>query len=260
MRIAFLTDLHANREALAACLDAVAALGVQRHVFLGDLVGYGADPAWVVDTVRAHVAAGAVCVQGNHDLAAVRGPGPHMHENARRVIAWTQAQLDTAQRDFLAGLPLMHAEDDRCYVHANAWAPAQWEYITGPMEAGRSLRATPQRLSFVGHVHEAALYHGDRVGKVMAFAPTPNVDIPLLAPRRWLALPGSVDSRATATRRLAAPCTTARRARCASCAWPTTWRPPRPRCAPRACPKRWRGAWRAEAEHGRTRTRSRRGH
>ncbi len=192
MRIAFLTDLHANREALAACLDAVAALGVQRHVFLGDLVGYGADPAWVVDTVRAHVAAGAVCVQGNHDLAAVRGPGPHMHEDARRVIAWTQAQLDAAQREFLAHLPLVHSEDDRCYVHANAWAPAQWEYITGPMEAGRSLRATPQRLSFVGHVHEAALYHGDRVGKVMAFAPTPNVDIPLLAPRRWLALPGSV--------------------------------------------------------------------
>ena len=192
MRTAILSDLHANREALEAVLEHVAAQGIDRFALLGDLVGYGADPAWVLDRVRTLVEAGAIAVQGNHDLAAVRGPGPHMHEDARRVIAWTQAQLDAAQRGFLAGLPLVHSEDDRCYVHANAWAPAQWEYITGPMEAGRSLRATPQRLSFVGHVHEAALYHGDRVGKVMAFAPTPNVDIPLLAPRRWLALPGSV--------------------------------------------------------------------
>jgi diadenosine tetraphosphatase ApaH/serine/threonine PP2A family protein phosphatase len=192
VRIALLTDLHANREALSACLDAVAALGAQRYVFLGDLIGYGADPAWVVDTVRRYVDDGAVCVQGNHDQAVAHGASAGMHAQAQRAIAWTAEQLDASQRDFLASLPLLHTEDDRCYAHANAWAPAGWEYVSGPVEAGRSLRATPQRLSFLGHVHTAALYHGDRVGKVMAFAPTPGVDIPLLAPRRWLAIPGAV--------------------------------------------------------------------
>ncbi|MBR7784584.1 metallophosphoesterase family protein, partial [Undibacterium luofuense] len=51
MLLALMTDLHANREALEACLAHAQQQGVSQYAFLGDLVGYGADPGWVVQTV-----------------------------------------------------------------------------------------------------------------------------------------------------------------------------------------------------------------
>ncbi len=73
MKLALIADLHANREALGAVMAHAAAQGVDGHALLGDYVGYGADPAWVVDFVRAQVAAGAVAVP-DHDDAAVTQP------------------------------------------------------------------------------------------------------------------------------------------------------------------------------------------
>ena len=70
MRIAVLTDIHANREAFEAVLADVAAHGVDRIALLGDIVGYGADPGWCCDNAAELVAEGAICVRGNHDNAA----------------------------------------------------------------------------------------------------------------------------------------------------------------------------------------------
>ena len=70
MRLALLTDLHANREALSACLAHAESQHADQYAFTGDFVGYGADPAWVVDTVMDYVARGAAAVQGNHDYSA----------------------------------------------------------------------------------------------------------------------------------------------------------------------------------------------
>ena len=66
------TDIHANRQAFAACLEAARARGVERIICLGDLVGYGADPEWTVDDVMQLVDEGAVAVRGNHDNAIRR--------------------------------------------------------------------------------------------------------------------------------------------------------------------------------------------
>ena len=52
MKCAVITDLHANREAVDAVLDHARSQGAERWVLLGDFVGYGADPGWVVDQVR----------------------------------------------------------------------------------------------------------------------------------------------------------------------------------------------------------------
>ena len=120
MRIALMTDIHANREALEACLDHAAENGVARYVFLGDYAGYGADPGWVIDTVQAHVGRGAVAVLGNHD-AAVLTDVADMNDAAAAAIAWTRTQLDARQRAFLADLPLAIEEKDRLYVHASGF-------------------------------------------------------------------------------------------------------------------------------------------
>jgi Icc-related predicted phosphoesterase len=59
MRIAVISDIHANREAFEACLDHARRSAVDEYVFLGDYVGYGADPGWVVDSVMGFVNRGS---------------------------------------------------------------------------------------------------------------------------------------------------------------------------------------------------------
>lgn len=192
MRIGLLADLHANREATEACLEALARAGCERHAFLGDFVGYGADPGWVVDTVRRHVARGDAAVLGNHDAAIDDPASSQMHEQARAAIDWTRGQLDDGQRAFLRGLPLQVEEEDRLYVHANAWDPAGWSYLGTEQAARRSMNATGQRLTFCGHVHDPTLYFDSTVaGAASRFRPHPGVPIPLLPSRRWLAVAGS---------------------------------------------------------------------
>jgi len=191
MRIGFLADLHANREATEACMKALSRAGCKRFVFLGDLIGYGADPAWVVDFVRAQVAAGAVAVQGNHDAALREGAGGALHAEARAAIDWTRARLDDAQRSFLLGLPLAVEDGDRLYVHANAFDPGGWAYVHNALAVERSLAATGCSLTLVGHVHDQALHYTGTAGQPIRFDPVPGVAVPLLASRRWLAVVGS---------------------------------------------------------------------
>ena len=191
MKLALVADLHANREAIAAVLAHADAQRPDRYAFLGDFVGYGADPGWVIDVVRERIAAGAVAVGGNHDAAVARGPLPSMTPVARTAVAWTRARLDAAQLAFLDTLPLTVTEGDSLLVHANAWAPAAWEYILGRADAARSMLATERRTTFCGHVHVPALYHQTSTGKTGAFTPTPGIAIPLSEQRHWLAIPGS---------------------------------------------------------------------
>jgi diadenosine tetraphosphatase ApaH/serine/threonine PP2A family protein phosphatase len=191
MKLALVADLHANREAVTAVLAHAQAQGAVRHAFLGDFVGYGAEPGWVVDQIREHVARGAVAVLGNHDSAVVQGALPSMVPEARQVVDWTRAQLDDEQLAFLGGLPVSVTDEETLFVHANAYAPMEWEYIVSRGEAVRSLQATHCRYTFCGHTHTPALYHLTATGKSGDFAPTPGVTIPLSEQRRWLAIPGS---------------------------------------------------------------------
>ena len=186
-----MTDVHGNREAFAACLDHAAENGIDRYVFLGDFVGYGADPGWVVDTVTAHVERGAIALLGNHDVAVLTDDH-NMNEAAAAAIDWTRTQLDESQRAFLTELPLFIEEEDRLYVHASAHEADQWHYVTDLYAASRSLMATPAHATFCGHTHVPALFHMSLTGKFASFDPVERVEIPLTPQRRWLAVIGSV--------------------------------------------------------------------
>jgi diadenosine tetraphosphatase ApaH/serine/threonine PP2A family protein phosphatase len=191
LKLALVTDLHANREAVEAVLVHAMAQGAQRYAFLGDFVGYGADPGWVVDRVRGFVRDGAIAVMGNHDSAVVMGAKPTMIAQAREVVEWTRGQLDDAQIEFLASLPMAVTDGNRLFVHANAFAPAEWVYVTTRIDAIRSLHATECRFTFCGHVHEPHLFHLSDTGKAGEFVPVPGVAIALSPLRQWLAIPGS---------------------------------------------------------------------
>lgn len=193
MRWALITDIHANRQAFEAVLADAQAQGATRYALLGDFVGYGADPAWVVDRVMALVTDGAIAVQGNHDEAIANGSTPGMHPDARAVIDWTRAQLDADELRFLSRLPLQaHGEPGHClFVHANAFAPKGWEYVQGRAEAVKSLHASTARIQVCGHMHAPMLFHLSGTGKAGDFLPVAGVPMPLPGHRQWLVIPGS---------------------------------------------------------------------
>ena len=191
MRLAILADIHANRQAFSACLDAARARGAERIVCLGDIVGYGADPEWAVDTVMELAAAGAPVVRGNHDNA-IGTPSESMNEVAQAAIEWTRSRLSATQRAFLAELPLVRDEDDRLYVHSEASNPARWRYVQSAADAARSIVATTAQVTFCGHIHRPALYSMSVTAKMTSFVPTPGVGVQLLKSRYWLAVLGSV--------------------------------------------------------------------
>jgi diadenosine tetraphosphatase ApaH/serine/threonine PP2A family protein phosphatase len=197
MRIAFMADVHANREALEACLAHAHAQASDRLIFLGDYVNYGADPEWVAAAILQHVENGGIALRGNHD-AAVGGRDAAMNAPAEVALEWTRNQLGPAHRAFLAGLPLTYAEEGMFCAHADAAAPAGWSYLTDTEDAARSLRARAERLTLCGHVHKPALYNvadadePARAARTTAFRPVTGVPVPLLPRRRWLAIVGSV--------------------------------------------------------------------
>jgi diadenosine tetraphosphatase ApaH/serine/threonine PP2A family protein phosphatase len=186
-----LTDIHANRQALAACLKAARSRGVERLICLGDLVGYGADPEWTVETMMDLVEHGAVVVRGNHDNA-VGSLSESMNAEAQAAIEWTRGRLSAAQRRFLTELPMSVAEDDRLYVHSEASNPQRWRYVQAAADAARSMIATAAQITFCGHIHRPALYSMSVTAKMTSFVPVSNVPVQLLRGRQWLAVLGSV--------------------------------------------------------------------
>lgn len=190
-KYALIADIHSNIEALDAVLAHAATQGVGRHVFLGDLVGYGPDPGAVIERVQQGMAQGDVAVLGNHDKAIALNLATTMNEVARVSVQWTHAQLSEAQRDFLANLPLMLQEDDMTWVHASAAAPELWAYIYDGEAAERSLRMAGTPWVFSGHVHDPALYFANGAGSFSVIRPPEDVVIPVPAHRQWLSIIGS---------------------------------------------------------------------
>lgn len=191
MKLALFADIHSNLEAITACLHHAQALGADRYAFLGDLVGYGADPVAVLDLVEEYAANGAVVVLGNHDATAIGRPADPLNASAQAAILWTQAQLGARQRAFLERLPLTVRDGDILFVHASAVAPERSIYITGPTDAEQSIVAGNAGYIFCGHVHEPSLYYVGAGGRPMAFRPVPGTPIPTERHRRWLAIVGS---------------------------------------------------------------------
>jgi diadenosine tetraphosphatase ApaH/serine/threonine PP2A family protein phosphatase len=189
--LAVFADIHANRQAFAACLDYARSRGAEQMVFLGDYVGYGADPEWTVETVMGLVESGALAVRGNHDNA-VGTPSESMNAEAQAAIEWTRGRLSAEQRRFLAELPFELWDDDRLYVHSEANNPQRWRYVQNATDAARSIIATEAHVTLCGHIHRPALYSMSATAKMTSFIPTADVPVQMLGGRQWLAVLGSV--------------------------------------------------------------------
>ena len=134
-RIGLFADLHSNLEAYEACMARAKELGVTRMAFLGDLVGYNADPCALLDRIADLVdTKQAIVVRGNHDEATFKDYTLQMNAHANAAIEWTKTQLNSAQVQFLKDLPLIIHEEQICYTHASAHNPEAWNYITDSVE------------------------------------------------------------------------------------------------------------------------------
>jgi diadenosine tetraphosphatase ApaH/serine/threonine PP2A family protein phosphatase len=171
--------------------------GVDQVAFLGDLVGYGADPVAVLDAVMAQAARGALVLRGNHDEMAL-SPPPSTGVDAKvgsQGAHWTHDQLTTSQRAFLANLPLTMTLDGLLLVHASADQPASWRYVDGEGAASRCLdQALAQQQGphvMVGHVHHQTLYFKGTGRQLMKFEPSPGLALPTPVHRPMVVCVGS---------------------------------------------------------------------
>lgn len=168
-------------------------LGVNRMVFLGDLVGYNADPVALIERIAELVESKkAIALLGNHDEAIFKDSRNQMNAHANAAIEWTKAQLNDSHVQFLKNLPLILHEENICFVHASAHNPANWNYVTDSMSAWRCAQNSGKSYTFVGHAHEQALFYQSAVGKLIRFSPRPGDEIPVLRHRQWVGVVGSL--------------------------------------------------------------------
>lgn len=166
MRLAIISDIHSNLQALTTAFGLIAIEGVDEIVCLGDVVGYGANPNECIDLVRNRC---SVVLLGNHDNAAVDPEAAESFtERARRAIYWTREQLTDENMDFLEALPYVETRKEALFVHASPCHPEWWEYVLTASDAHACFDCFEQSLCFLGHTHTPVLYSpaGRRTGIV----------------------------------------------------------------------------------------------
>lgn len=187
MRVAVVSDIHANYHALEAVLEAIDREEPDELWCLGDLVGYGPRPNRCCRTVAARA---AICLAGNHDLGVLgTQPLDVFSLDAATACRWSQGVLEPDAREYLAGLrPVLRRKDAELY-HASPRDPV-WDYVLTEDAAVESLALTIAPLVLIGHTHvplAVTVEGGSAVGGV---APG-GTEVPLEG-RRWLLNPGSV--------------------------------------------------------------------
>jgi len=167
MRIAILSDLHANLEATEAVLTDARARDCTHYVCLGDIVGYNANPHECVELVQ-KMEMECPVVKGNHDEQATLAESSRgFNALAEAAINWTREHLTIEDKEWLRALPLTQQVHGFTIVHASLDMPEQWGYVFNSLDAIASFTYQPTTVCFFGHTHVAgAFVREDHVTKV----------------------------------------------------------------------------------------------
>jgi diadenosine tetraphosphatase ApaH/serine/threonine PP2A family protein phosphatase len=194
MRYLVLTDIHANLEALDACLTDGRARGFEQTLVLGDLVGYGGDPNAVVERIQGLTV--TAIVRGNHDkVACGLEQADGFNAVARSAAKWTLDVLRPEYREWLAGLPEGPLEVDDIVEICHGSPFDEDAYIFDELDAVRALKVSNRPLCLFGHTHypvtfELSADSFDNMGA--ASAPASQLHIPMKDDCKYLINPGSV--------------------------------------------------------------------
>lgn len=189
MRYAIVSDIHGNLPAWNTVLADAALHRAGAIVCLGDVVGYGPQPAEVLRSVHAKCAA---IVLGNHDAVVCgRMSAGVFNDRARRGIEWTNRQLGAAARSLFSRLPLSLVGPGVRFTHGSPADPAAFGYVRTAEDAAAAFRSVPEQLLFCGHTHVPALFV---VGESGIARETEPRDFALEPGKRYLVNVGSVGS------------------------------------------------------------------
>ena len=166
MKIALISDIHSNLEAFQAVMASLAGHDIEKVMFLGDIVGYGANPNECIDLLRSV----ADCyIAGNHDYAAVNKTDiSYFNPYAQEAVLWTQEVLTIENALFLSSLPLTDTLYDFMVVHSTPLHPELWDYVVYVSDAQIGFRNFTQQLCFIGHSHHPGIFVQDRAGRISA--------------------------------------------------------------------------------------------
>jgi diadenosine tetraphosphatase ApaH/serine/threonine PP2A family protein phosphatase len=192
VRVAVISDIHANLPALEAVLGATDDAGVEEIWCLGDVLGYGAEPDECAELVRERC---AICLVGNHDLAVFGALDvAAFSEAAAEAVAWTRENVSERSLELLRGLEPAGERQGVGLFHASPRDPI-WEYVLSAEQADACLDVQPTRIALIGHSH-VSLYFArpteDEGGEEIRGSQASDDTLLDLSADRWLINPGSV--------------------------------------------------------------------
>jgi len=191
LRVAVLSDIHSNRQALEAVLAATAAAGVEQSWCLGDMVGYGAEPDACTALVRESC---STCLVGNHDLALLGALDiSTFSEAAAAAVEWTRENVSPQTLEFLGSLEPTASQQGVGLFHASPRDPV-WEYVLSTDQAEAGFEAQEERVGLIGHSHIALFFvraSGRHGGHAQGAQATDGAKVEI-GDGEWLLNPGSV--------------------------------------------------------------------
>ena len=156
MKLAFISDIHGNLEALTTVFEYIQNQGITRIFCLGDVVGYGPRPNECVELVRQKCEA---CIVGNHDHAVLGLTDiTYFNPYAKEAVLWTRKHLSKSNVQFLSSLKFTHRVNDILLVHSTPLYPEEWDYIFSERQAQYHLNHISERLVFIGHSHVPGIF------------------------------------------------------------------------------------------------------
>lgn len=187
MKYAILSDIHGNLEAFQAVLTDLSQEKVDQTFFLGDIVGYGADPDRCIELLQGLT---TFTVAGNHDWAAVGLTEPsNFNPLAKTAIEWTARMVTVENQEFLKKLPLTQNYHSFTLVHATPYEPEEWHYVSSLKEALVNFQHHDQQICFLGHSHIPVVFKQDEEGSPSIL---PDTTFALRDSQRYIINVGSV--------------------------------------------------------------------
>lgn len=166
MRYALFADIHGNLEAFSRVLEVYEDQDIDEYVFLGDIVGYGANPNEVTELLKS---CSAHCVAGNHDWGVLgKLDMVFFNEYAQKALEWTKENLLPRYRPFLTGWPIEWERDNFICVHGSPQEPDEFHYMFDTTAAEYNFQFFDRQICFVAHTHRPGAYclKGDMVSMI----------------------------------------------------------------------------------------------
>lgn len=156
MKYAVFADMHANLEAYQAVLGSIEREKVDKYFCVGDVVGYGADPAGCIEITEE---LDCVTVAGNHDWATVGLVDiGYFNPHAKTAVLWTREAISTRNAEYLKKLQLVYEDDELTMVHGTLNRPEEFQYVPDTRAAYPTMEIMKTKITFIGHSHAAGIF------------------------------------------------------------------------------------------------------